>query len=803
VGVPRRPCAAHAHAPANRVPNTLTNTLTVTLAERSPYNMPATVARIIRGVSGVPSGLYPVAHDGHPLRVALWPAIFGVAGTLCVYALAAAHHASVEERERAAVRASLEPVRAELSREVFSAVNLTQGIATLVAVEGDIAPARFAAMAAELSVRHPLIRNIALAPANVISQVFPVAGNQAAVGLDYRARPEQWASVERAMREHTIVVAGPVSLVQGGAGVIARTPIFLVPADAASRRYWGMVSTVLDFPTLVARTGLPALGASLRIALRGRDGTGAKGELFFGDADLFAAAAELADVALPSGTWQLAAIPREGWPRFRALRSTFFLVGEGMVATLTLLLFNLLRIAGGRAVEVARRRLTEATLLRTNRALRLFSLVKGAVVRAKDEASLFSEVCRISVESAGYRMAWVGKVEHDERKTVRPVVFAGPGEEFLKRIFVSWGEGPEGQGTAGRAIATRAPAVARDIANNPAFAVWRHVVRDTDFATAIAVPLIVRGEVFGVLLIYAAEPDAFDDTEIGLLEDLGSSISYGMDALRLQKERDAVLASLEQAHAELEKRVQERTWELSLAKEAAESADRLKSTFLATMSHELRTPLNSIIGFTGILLQGLAGGLNDEQRKQLGMVQTSARHLLALITEVLDISKIEAGQLVLSREPVDVRDCIAACVATVAPLAEKKGLTLRVEAEAAIPPIEGDRRRIEQILLNLVGNAIKFTDHGGVTVALTARNGAVAVAVRDTGIGIATDDLAKVFLPFRQLEVGLSRRHEGTGLGLSICRRLVDMMGGTIGVESTPGIGSVFTFTLPTQAKSP
>lgn len=724
-------------------------------------------------------------------------------GTVCAYALAAYQHHGAVEQERTAVRASLEPIRAELSRELFSAVNLTQGIATLVAIEGDIAPARFAAMAGELVGRNPLIRNVALARGHVVEQVFPLPGNQAVVGFDYRTRPEQWATVERAMRERAIVVAGPVTLVQGGIGVIARTPIFSAGAAAAERRYWGLVSTVLDFPGLIARTDLPASTARLRLGLRGRDGSGAQGGAFWGDDGVFAAAAEMADVALPSGSWQLAAVPRAGWPRFAAVGSPYFWVWQSLVVILAMLIFNLVRVGRHRAFEVARRRKTEGALLRANRALRLFSLVKGAVVRAKDEATLLSEVCRISVESAGYRMAWVGKAEHDERKTVRPVVFAGPGQDFLAKVFVSWGDGPEGKGTAGRAIATRAPAVARDILHNPTFAAWRAAVAETDFATALAVPLIVRDEVFGVLLIYAAEPDAFDDTEIELLEDLGATISHGMDALRLQKERDAILASLEQAHADLEKRVQARTWELSLAKEAAESADRLKSTFLATMSHELRTPLNSIIGFTGILLQGLAGALNDEQRKQLGMVQISARHLLALITDVLDISKIEAGQLVLADEPVAVRECIATCAAAVEPLAKKKGLALAVEIDPAAPMLRGDRRRIEQILLNLVGNAIKFTERGGVTITLAARPDGQSVTVRDTGIGIAAQDLESIFEPFHQLEVGLARRHEGTGLGLSICRKLVDLMGGTIGVESTPGVGSAFTFTFPSAAKSP
>ena len=257
---------------------------------------------------------------------------------------------------------------------------------------------------------------------------------------------------------------------------------------------------------------------------------------------------------------------------------------------------------------------------------------------------------------------------------------------------------------------------------------------------------------------------------------------------------------------ELEKRVAERTEELILAngalleaKEAAESADRTKSAFLATMSHELRTPLNSIIGFTGILLQQLAGPLNDEQRKQLGIVRDSARHLLALINDVLDISKIEAGQLEVTRAPLDLRASIDKVAGIVRPLAEKKGLALRMRLAPEIGPCETDSRRLEQVLLNLLQNAIKFTERGEVALAAEIEGGALRLSVADTGIGIRPEDMGQLFQPFRQIDSGLSRQHEGTGLGLAICRRLVELLGGTLRAESQWGQGSVFTLTLPVK----
>jgi PAS domain S-box-containing protein len=244
-------------------------------------------------------------------------------------------------------------------------------------------------------------------------------------------------------------------------------------------------------------------------------------------------------------------------------------------------------------------------------------------------------------------------------------------------------------------------------------------------------------------------------------------------------------------------RLKQAEYELIRARDAAESADRVKSAFLATMSHELRTPLNSIIGFTGILLQGLAGPLNDEQRKQLGMVKNSAHHLLALINDVLDISKIEAGQLEVRDEPFNIYEAIDKSVQSIAALAEKKNLVVETTIANNIGVTSGDQRRVEQVLMNLLSNAVKFTEQGSIHVKCDSRHGWLTVSVEDTGIGIRPEDQPKLFRPFHQIDSGLTRHHEGTGLGLSISKRLIELMGGSIEFKSEFGKGSVFTFTLP------
>ncbi len=264
-------------------------------------------------------------------------------------------------------------------------------------------------------------------------------------------------------------------------------------------------------------------------------------------------------------------------------------------------------------------------------------------------------------------------------------------------------------------------------------------------------------------------------------------------------ERKKAEAELEKYRIHLETMVRERTAELEIAKERAESADRLKTAFLATMSHELRTPLNSIIGFTGILLKGFAGPLNEEQTKQMKMAKASAMHLLDLINDVLDISKIEAGRLEVSFKPFNLSELLRKAVTTVRPLAEKKSLELSLVISQNVKTICSDERRVEQIILNLLNNAVKFTDRGSVTLACVSDGRNVTIRVEDTGIGINKEDFDKLFKPFNQVDTGIARNHEGTGLGLSISKKLAERLSGSISFESRYGSGSAFTVILPVE----
>ncbi len=249
--------------------------------------------------------------------------------------------------------------------------------------------------------------------------------------------------------------------------------------------------------------------------------------------------------------------------------------------------------------------------------------------------------------------------------------------------------------------------------------------------------------------------------------------------------------------------IRRKSAELEQANIRLQEIDRLKSVFLASMSHELRTPLNSIIGFTGVLLQGLAGELNDEQRRQLTIIKSSARHLLDLINDVLDISKIEADRVELSPEEFQLEDVINDVVHTFSPMVSQKGLELVTEIPGGLS-LFCDKRRLKQAVINLVSNAVKFTEKGTIKISARVLDGAkLELNVSDTGMGIKQEDMTMLFEPFQQIGASLTKRHEGTGLGLYLTRKLANLLGGGITAKSRYGQGSEFTLTIPLNCTAP
>jgi signal transduction histidine kinase len=286
---------------------------------------------------------------------------------------------------------------------------------------------------------------------------------------------------------------------------------------------------------------------------------------------------------------------------------------------------------------------------------------------------------------------------------------------------------------------------------------------------------VLRGQVIGALAIKREEAADWNEDEVVAVESVASQIALALENARLSEEQENTIVQLK-------------------------DVDRLKSEFLTSMSHELRTPLNSIIGFADVLLQGIDGELNEMALNDIRLIYNSGQHLLALINDILDLSKIEAGKMELVRQPLNVADAIKEVLAASTALLKKKPVEVIVEVEESLPPIYADKLRFNQVLLNLVSNSAKFTDEGSITLEAEIYDrdpDKMLISVSDTGIGIPPDKIDAVFDRFRQADSSTTRQYGGTGLGLAICEQLVEMHGGKIWITSEAGVGSTFHFTIP------
>lgn len=621
-------------------------------------------------------------------------------------------------------------------------------------------------------------------------------------------------------------------------------------------------------------------------------------------------------------------------------------------------------------------RQVEEELRRVNRALKALSRCNQALIRARDEAALLQDVCRIIVEVAGYRLCWVGYAEETGTKTVRPIAQWGYEAGYLETLDISCADTERGRGPAGTAIRTGKPNMARHILTDPNFAPWRAEAIKRGYASSLALPLTSEDRTLGALNVYAREPDAFDAEEVQFLTELADDLVLGILTLRTraaQKQAEQVRQALYQASLEiqtprpiadrlkrllqtaqelllldrialfladpegrwlemvvalgtdgpggplrapigpdlgglakafqtraavvwdggtpvpaelrlkppydqikalrtrvfalvplivqgraigvlaadrrasrkpfdpvilellqlfasqsapaieqawlyeelrqyafhLEAMVEDRTRALQAANtklqevvRELEAASRQKSEFLANMSHELRTPLNSIIGFSELLLGEGVGPLTEKQARFLGHIDQGGRHLLQLISDILDLSKVEAGKFTLQPETLPIAATLEDILVIARGLANKKAQEIRSDIAPDLPPLRADPVRFKQILFNLLSNAVKFTPAKG-QIRLGARRAPaegtfLELRVTDTGAGIRAEDLPRLFQEFVQLETTKAQHHEGTGLGLALTRQLVELHGGRIWAESAGvGQGSTFTALLP------
>jgi signal transduction histidine kinase len=328
-----------------------------------------------------------------------------------------------------------------------------------------------------------------------------------------------------------------------------------------------------------------------------------------------------------------------------------------------------------------------------------------------------------------------------------------------------------GDAGIGQAASQRAPLQIADVQNEPPSDNLDVVLR-AGYRAILIVPLLGAERIVGALVVRRKTPGEFPKQTIDLLQTFAAQSVLAIQNARLFHE------------------IEDKSRQLA-------EASQHKSQFLANMSHELRTPLNAILGYTELILDDIYGETPAKMRGVLDRVQKNGKHLLGLINDVLDLSKIEAGQLSLSLSDYSLKNVVQTVFSAIEPLATEKQIALKIDLGQELPQGRGDERRLTQVLLNLVGNAIKFTDIGEVSIKGSSANGTFNVAVRDTGPGISTADQAKLFQEFQQADNSITKKKGGTGLGLAISRRIIEMHGGRIWVESSPGNGSTFAFTLP------
>jgi len=333
----------------------------------------------------------------------------------------------------------------------------------------------------------------------------------------------------------------------------------------------------------------------------------------------------------------------------------------------------------------------------------------------------------------------------------------------------------KGEGAVGRVALTREPVQIADISDPTAYeSRVRNTLLQIGLRALLAVPLIAEDQLVGALIVMRKRTGTFAAEEVALLQTFATQSALAIQNARLFRE-------IEQKGRQLE------------------VASQHKSEFLANMSHELRTPLNAIIGFSEVLTDRMFGELNEKQEEYLKDIYASGTHLLSLINDILDLSKIEAGRMELELTEFDLPTAIENALTLVRERAGRRGIALHLNVDSRVGQIQADERKVRQVVLNLLSNAIKFTPEGGrIEVGAVPKDGLVEISVTDTGIGIALEDQEKVFEEFRQVGTA-AKKIEGTGLGLTLCRKFVELHGGRIWVKSELGVGSTFTFTLPVR----
>lgn len=642
-------------------------------------------------------------------------------GSFALYADYQNNRLAIQEQRNLA-SSETSRLRAQIEGQLGARIQLVRGIVAAFSDDLDMSQERYSALMSRITGDTMEFINIAAAPDLVITRVYPLESNRPALGLNYHENEARWKVAYQVRDTGKMAIAGPLDLVQGGVGLIARLPVW--DERDGERRFWGLIAAVIDAEHLYDSAGLRDPDLTLDIALVGKDGRGAEGDLFFGNPDVLDDNPILMDIHLPNGSWQLATRPKGGW-----MRHAEDMVGVRLFFLGALLLVLAPTIAAARLSD--RRRTLIAKLEKRDEELERLSLVAK---HASDSVLLSDPDGKIIWVNDGF---------------TRMTGYTS--EEAIGR-------------TAGELLNHE------DTDPYTIESIKRHQKRGARFHTEI-LNRTKHGKSIWV------------DTNLFPVLD-----ENGQVAMSIGIEREITES----------KRYEE---DLAEAKRAAEMADRAKSEFLANMSHEIRTPMNAIIGMSELLS---AADLSSEDSQNVTTIRESGHALLKIINDILDLSRLESGKLEVSEVDFDLHRCIDSVADLLRHKAKQKGLYLTVEYEGDVPRmVRADDGRLRQILMNLIGNAVKFTTEGGVRVVVARQPNTtygIAVNVFDTGIGITPEQARHIFDRFSQADAAITRSFGGTGLGLTISTMLARRMGGDIFLCDQYEDGACFKATIMGKA---